>query len=123
MGAGVDYHTVTLVPVSPDHQPPSYSAYSFIFCVRCGVTYYDVVFKLKRAFLQNSDPLRVPHLLVYRSSGCVPYLIPVGGSNPIGSWGYIEAFRELMEQVRVNDYSRYHWMIQLIIETVLTVNE
>ena len=55
---------------------------------------------IKRAFLQNSAPLRVPHLFVYRSSGCVPYLIPVGGSNPVGSWGYIEAFRELMEQVR-----------------------
>ena len=27
-------------------------------------------------------------------------MIPAGGSNEIGTWGYIEAFRELMEQVR-----------------------
>ncbi len=29
----------------------------------------------------------------------MPYLIPVGGSNKVGIWGYIEAFREMMEQV------------------------
>jgi hypothetical protein len=29
-----------------------------------------------------------------------PYPIVVGGSNAIGSWGYIEAARELMEQCR-----------------------
>jgi D-cysteine desulfhydrase family pyridoxal phosphate-dependent enzyme len=26
------------------------------------------------------------------------YLIPVGGSNPLGMWGYIDAYREMMEQ-------------------------
>ena len=26
------------------------------------------------------------------------YLIPVGGSNALGTWGYIEAYREMMEQ-------------------------
>ena len=35
-----------------------------------------------------------------RSEGATPYKIPAGGSNEIGTWGYIEAFRELMEQVR-----------------------
>ena len=30
----------------------------------------------------------------------MPYLIPVGGSNTVGTWGYIEAFRELVDQVR-----------------------
>ena len=34
-----------------------------------------------------------------RSEGATPYIIPAGGSNEIGVWGYIEAFRELMEQV------------------------
>ena len=34
-----------------------------------------------------------------RSKGHNPYLIPLGGSNQLGLWGYIEAFRELMEQV------------------------
>ena len=27
--------------------------------------------------------------------------MPVGGSNPTGLWGYIEAFRELLDQVNV----------------------
>ena len=34
-----------------------------------------------------------------RSEGHTPYCIPVGGSNPIGTWGYIEAFNEMIEQV------------------------
>jgi len=39
-------------------------------------------------------------LICYRAEGSVPYLIPVGGSNAIGVWGYIEAFREMVDQVR-----------------------
>lgn len=34
-----------------------------------------------------------------RSQGKKPYSIPVGGSNPLGSWGYLEAVRELEGQV------------------------
>lgn len=30
--------------------------------------------------------------------GHKPFVIPVGGSNPMGTWGYIEGFREMMEQ-------------------------
>ena len=30
----------------------------------------------------------------------MPYLIPVGGSNAVGAWGYIEAFSEMVDQVR-----------------------
>jgi len=26
-------------------------------------------------------------------------MIPLGGSNSIGTWGYIEAFREMLNQV------------------------
>ena len=33
-----------------------------------------------------------------RSAGSNPYVIPVGGSNAVGTWGYIEAFRELLEE-------------------------
>ena len=32
------------------------------------------------------------------SSGLNPYVIPVGGSNPLGTWGYIEASAELRVQ-------------------------
>lgn len=31
-------------------------------------------------------------------NGGVPYIIPEGGSNPIGAWGYVEAIRELKAQ-------------------------
>ena len=41
--------------------------------------------------------MRIKNFL--RSEGSVPYLIPVGGSNTVGVWGYIEAFKELLEQV------------------------
>lgn len=37
---------------------------------------------------------------MHRDAGSTPYLIPVGGSTTVGAWGYIEAFRELMNQVR-----------------------
>jgi len=36
-----------------------------------------------------------------RSAGQKPYIMPVGGSNLTGMWGYIEAFRELLDQVNV----------------------
>ncbi|XP_051123181.1 putative D-cysteine desulfhydrase 1, mitochondrial [Andrographis paniculata] len=32
------------------------------------------------------------------SEGRKPYVIPVGGSNSLGTWGYIEAIREIKEQ-------------------------
>jgi len=39
-------------------------------------------------------------LVSCREEGSTPYLIPVGGSNTVGTWGYIEAFREMVDQVR-----------------------
>ena len=33
-----------------------------------------------------------------RVGGANPYPVPLGGSNSVGSWGYIEAFRELMAE-------------------------
>lgn len=33
-----------------------------------------------------------------REAGGNPYLIPVGGSSGVGSWGYLEAWREILEQ-------------------------
>ena len=37
-------------------------------------------------------------LSLNRSTGGNPYIIPVGGSNSVGVWGYIEAFQELVHQ-------------------------
>ena len=39
-----------------------------------------------------------------RCVGSNPYVIPVGGSNSTGSWGYIEAFRELMDQGAMEEF-------------------
>ena len=39
-------------------------------------------------------------LCVFRKKGANPYLIPVGGYSAVGDFGYIEAFREMMGQVR-----------------------
>jgi 1-aminocyclopropane-1-carboxylate deaminase/D-cysteine desulfhydrase-like pyridoxal-dependent ACC family enzyme len=33
-----------------------------------------------------------------QEAGGKPYLIPVGGSSGVGSWGYLEAWREILEQ-------------------------
>lgn len=38
------------------------------------------------------------------SEGHTPYLIPVGGSTTVGTWGYIEAYRELMDQGLHQDF-------------------
>ncbi|XP_010276234.1 PREDICTED: putative D-cysteine desulfhydrase 1, mitochondrial isoform X2 [Nelumbo nucifera] len=34
------------------------------------------------------------------SEGRRPYVIPVGGSNSLGTWGYIEAVREIQQQIQ-----------------------
>jgi 1-aminocyclopropane-1-carboxylate deaminase/D-cysteine desulfhydrase-like pyridoxal-dependent ACC family enzyme len=33
-----------------------------------------------------------------RSDGLNPYVIPVGGSNALGCWGYMMALQEIVEQ-------------------------
>lgn len=32
------------------------------------------------------------------SEGNKPYFIPVGGSNAVGTWGYLECFQEIVQQ-------------------------
>ncbi len=36
---------------------------------------------------------------VLRSQGKRPYIVPLGGSNALGSWGYLQAAHELLEQL------------------------
>lgn len=36
-----------------------------------------------------------------KEKGSKPYPIPVGGSNAIGTWGYIEGVNELVHQLEV----------------------
>lgn len=40
------------------------------------------------------------------SQGRKPYVIPVGGSNSLGTWGYIEAIREIEQQLHMVADSR-----------------
>ena len=35
-----------------------------------------------------------------RAEGKNPYVIPVGGSNVLGAWGYLEAINEIAEQIK-----------------------
>ena len=35
---------------------------------------------------------------VGKMEGSKPYFIPVGGSNAIGTWGYLESFQEILQQ-------------------------
>jgi len=39
--------------------------------------------------------------LVREKKTTKPYLIPLGGSNALGAWGYVEASREIVEQAAV----------------------
>jgi len=54
-------------------------------------------------YIERSDA-REPEMIRFaeemRKRGWVPYTIGVGGSNPIGAWGYVEGFLELDEQLR-----------------------
>ncbi|GMH81887.1 hypothetical protein TrVE_jg5395 [Triparma verrucosa] len=38
-----------------------------------------------------------------KSQGKIPYKIPVGGSNAVGSWGYVEAAAEFRKQVEADE--------------------
>ncbi|MBN1536555.1 MAG: D-cysteine desulfhydrase family protein [Anaerolineales bacterium] len=41
-----------------------------------------------------------------------PYLIPYGGSNPIGAMGYVTAMQELTQQLKSNTALAYpHWIV------------
>ncbi|KAI4329947.1 hypothetical protein MLD38_028270 [Melastoma candidum] len=38
-----------------------------------------------------------------QKEGRKPYVIPVGGSNSLGTWGYVEAIREIEKQVQIGE--------------------
>ena len=37
--------------------------------------------------------------ILYRAQGKIPYSMTLGGANIAGCWGYIEFFKEIIEQV------------------------
>lgn len=36
----------------------------------------------------------------FHRQGLNPYVVPVGGSSPLGVWGYLEATKEIAEQIK-----------------------
>lgn len=59
----------------------------------------DVVW-ITRAAWRDRDRLMVEQAERVRSAGGTPYIVPEGGSNALGSWGYIRAMRELVVDLR-----------------------
>ena len=43
--------------------------------------------------------MRYCNIVLCRSEGHKVYTIPKGGSNTLGAWAWMDAFREMMEQV------------------------
>lgn len=48
-----------------------------------------------------------------RSQGKRPYVVPVGGSNALGTWGYLQTVQELLEQVGKNGFTDIVMVSQL----------
>ncbi|GLC33023.1 hypothetical protein PLESTB_000379600 [Pleodorina starrii] len=48
----------------------------------------------------GSGPLLEQLRLELAAAGRRPYVIPVGGSSPLGVWGYLEAVHEILQQVQ-----------------------
>ncbi len=70
-----------------------------------GSALLDALLGARLVRVESRDPAdvqdRVDRLIEeLRSVGRRPYLIPVGGSNPLGAAGYVRAMRELAEQCR-----------------------
>ena len=50
--------------------------------------------------LDNADELLHSLAARLRASGKKPYLVPIGGSSPVGALGYVRAGQELAEQIK-----------------------
>jgi len=44
-----------------------------------------------------------------RRQGRVPYIVPVGGTTPLGTWGYLSAVEELRQQLQRRRRRRRRW--------------
>ena len=56
---------------------------------------------LKLRILLNFHLLNFNGVFCYSSEGHKAYVIPAGGSSTLGAWGYIDAFDEMMKQVKL----------------------
>ena len=56
----------------------------------------------------HSSTLIGLHYFQYRNEGHKPYIIPAGGFSALGSWGYIDSWQEMIEQV---GYEIHWWPV------------
>ena len=54
---------------------------------------------ISRAAWRDRNRLLAEHADRLRAAGARPYIVPEGGSNALGSWGYIRAMRELVDDL------------------------
>ncbi|CAN5920248.1 aminocyclopropane-1-carboxylate deaminase/D-cysteine desulfhydrase family protein [soil metagenome] len=54
---------------------------------------------ISRSAWRDRNRLLAEHAERLRAAGARPYIVPEGGSNAIGSWGYIRAMRELVDDL------------------------
>ena len=54
---------------------------------------------ISRAAWRDRERLLAEHAERVKSAGGTPYIIPEGGSNALGAWGYIRGMRELAAQL------------------------
>jgi 1-aminocyclopropane-1-carboxylate deaminase/D-cysteine desulfhydrase-like pyridoxal-dependent ACC family enzyme len=55
-------------------------------------------YETKNTSIKSLKDMMFEYAEKLRSAGSNPYVIPLGGSNTVGTWGYIEAFQELVTQ-------------------------
>jgi D-cysteine desulfhydrase family pyridoxal phosphate-dependent enzyme len=53
--------------------------------------------------LGGNDKMLMKFANELRAKGKNPYIIPLGGSNPLGTWGYIEAANEIISQIKASE--------------------
>lgn len=68
-----------------------------LFEQKCAVVFLDILY-LKDYLC---------FYFLFRKQGEIPYVIPLGGSNTLGTFGIINSFAELIEQVGSDSNSFY----------------
>ena len=63
------------------------------------ITTHTFFIKIFIKIYQNSFFICFFTFFLHRQEGHTPYTLTAGGATSVGAWGYIEAWREMMEQV------------------------
>ena len=77
--------------------PPRYSEGNLLLDKLCGA---EVSFYPKKVYAAKRAQIVEALTAQYRKKGLRAYYFPVGASTPLGSWGYVMAFEEILLQCR-----------------------